>query len=433
MRAELQGKLDPATVLEPQRLEDTLTDAVFSAVRYLPRRVVLASLLARILPGQRFEDRELDDAVITFWPQMMVGLLPGRRIEPDVVVEVGGYLVAFEAKYRSPFGRYEVGGLGKVQQLTVQWHAVSERAAARNAVPVVVAVTPHATEPEEVETSRTELTVSVVGRDVATSPTVSWLPWRAFADVLRAATGLQVHEKAVRDDAVDLMERRGVAKMFTGFDIADYQQVAAARQVAAERLYPVISTFVQELTSELEEEGVAWGWPQKGMWTAGGLGWTRPQEWARDHFAAAYWPTAWPKRRKPQRIALYVLFDFVRPGIEVGYVQQSPGSAEASKSWSPHLADLAGQLNALPSASCSFVADAGDWTAPAAELPVHDVSPAALTQLSGYAHLRLAQRLALEDVQNPTIVRDAVRRVRLAVDACPAFHTMLSASDQIEV
>lgn len=33
MRAELQGKLDPESTLDTARLEDALTDAVFSAVR----------------------------------------------------------------------------------------------------------------------------------------------------------------------------------------------------------------------------------------------------------------------------------------------------------------------------------------------------------------------------------------------------------------
>ncbi|MCI2237065.1 hypothetical protein MO973_40430 [Paenibacillus sp. TRM 82003] len=432
MRAELQGKLDPAATLAAERMEDTLTDAVFSAVRYLPRQRLLGPLLAAALPGVEFSAADVERATITLWPKLPVSLLPGRQVEPDVLIQVAGHLIAIEAKYHAGFGRYQVEGRGTVQQLTVQWCALSERAAAQGLSATVMALTTGTSEPVDVARAREELDELVGAGSAARRPQVRWLPWRVVADLLRGLQNLAVHEQELRDDTVELMERRGVARVFNGFDATDYQQVADAHRVAAERLYPAISTFVQELTTRLEDDGIAWGWPQKGLWTAGGLGWQRPQEWARDHFAAAYWPTAWPRRTiKSDRIALYVLFDFVRPGVEVGYVQEPPTWAAVQRSWSPHHADLADQLNALDGSQFALVVDAGDWTAPATEVPVGEVSAALLGQLSAYNHLRLARRLAVEEVTAPEVVREAVLQVREAVEACPAFTAMLFASGQL--
>ena len=433
VRAELQGKLDPAATLAAERMEDTLTDAVFSAVRYLPRRHLLAPLLAAALPGAQFSAADLERATVTLWPRLPVSLLPGRQVEPDVLVEAGDHLVAFEAKYHSGFGRYEVEGRGTLQQLTVQGCALAERAAARGAGATVVALTTAAAEPADVGRAREELGELRASGGTSGEPQVRWLPWRAVADLLRGLRDLAVHERALRDDTVDLMERRGVATVFSGFDVTDYRQVADAQRVAAERLYPAISTFLQELTARLEDDGIEWGWPQKGLWTAGGLGWQRPQDWARDHVAAAYWPAAWPQRtlRKSERIALYVLFDFVRPGVEVGYVQEPPTWATAQRSWSPHHADLADQLTALDDPSWTLLVDAGDWTGPAVEVPAREVSAALLGGLSAYSHLRLARRFTVEDAGAPDVVRDAVRQVRRAVEACPAFAAMTVASGQL--
>jgi hypothetical protein len=66
MRAELQGKLNHESTVAADRLEDTLTDAVFSALRYLPRRLTLRGVLLRILPRITFSDAELDRAEIVF-------------------------------------------------------------------------------------------------------------------------------------------------------------------------------------------------------------------------------------------------------------------------------------------------------------------------------------------------------------------------------
>lgn len=433
MRAELQGKLDPESTLDTARLEDALTDAVFSAVRYLPRRDVLGPLLRHVLPAGTLTDGDLDAAVVTFWPTMPSVLWPGRGVEPDVVVEAGRHVVVFEAKYHSPFGRYELDGQ-TLHQLSVQWRAASAWAAARGAeTTTVVAVTTDASPPGSLEEARRQL--AVTAPDLPASDrqqAVQWLRWHALATVFRQVNGLRPHEEAVRTDVLAFMDRRGVSRVFSGFDANDVQLVAQAQRVADERLYPTISTFVHELTGCLGDDGIAWGWPVQGVWATNGLGLTRPQDWARDFVAAPYWPKAWPKRAvQSDYIALYVLFDFINPAVEVGYVQSPRSAARAQQAWNPHFPALADQLAKLRD-DYTIAVDTGAWTAPAAQTPVHEANAAWLAGLSGYQHLRLRRRLDITAVSSPDVVREAVLELRSDVETCPALHDMLRDSGQLQ-
>ncbi len=429
--AELHGKVDHESTLPSDRLEDTLTDAVFSAVRYLPRREVLGALVRAVLPGVPLRDAELDAAEIIFWPTMPSALWPGRGIEPDVVVAVGRHVVVFEAKYQSGFGQYKLRGQ-VLHQLAVQYRAARFWAASRRATSLtVVAVTSDPAPPASLAQARQQLAVTTPDLPAdKRSTAIQWLGWHAVAKVLREATGLRPHEDAARQDVLALMDRRGVSRVFEGFDAEDFWLVTAAQRVAARRLYPQISTFVQELTGLLDEDGIAWGWPVKGMWATNGLGWTRPQDWTRDFLAAPYWPNDWPQRTKTDAIALYVLFDFINPAVEVGYVQ-SPANTAAQQKWQPHLAALAGQLGGLGD-DWSVVVDSGDWTAPAAQLPAHEADARWLEGLGGYTHLRLCRRLDFTTVTTTQVVREALAQVKAAVEACPALAAMLHDSGQLQ-
>ena len=64
MKAELAGKLSMASPSAQDRLEDTLTDAVFSALRYLPRQV-LAEWLGSVLPPS--VTKHITDATVENW------------------------------------------------------------------------------------------------------------------------------------------------------------------------------------------------------------------------------------------------------------------------------------------------------------------------------------------------------------------------------
>jgi hypothetical protein len=65
--------------------------------------------------------------------------------------------------------------------------------------------------------------------------------WRQLASIFRAADGLHRHEAVARNDALALMDRRGVSRMSEGSDQEDYRLVSVAQPVAAPRLYPAIS------------------------------------------------------------------------------------------------------------------------------------------------------------------------------------------------
>lgn len=432
MLAELHSKVDPESTLASDRLEDTLTDAVFSAFRYLPRRV-LGELIRLVLPAAEITDEQLEAATITFWPTFPSGLWPGRGIEPDVVVHVGTHVIVFEAKYHSGFGPYELNGQ-PLHQLAVQWRAVSAWAAGQRATSTtVVAVTTDPVTPSSLLLARADLaTVAPELPAEQRQDAVRWVPWHVLAGVIRSADALRSHERAVQNDVLALMRRRGVSRVFDGFDADDYQLIATAQKAAATRLYPTISTFVQELTSQLDAVEIDWGWPYKGMWGTSGMGWTRPQDWVRDFVAAPYWSRRWPDRSKnSDAIALYVLFDFMNPAVEVGYVQSPPNAAAAQQYWQPHYGALATELAAL-SNDYSVAVDNGDWTTPAASAPVHEADAAWLGALGGYGHLRLRRRLDVAAVAATQAVAELVDETRLAVEQCPALHTMLKASQQLQ-
>lgn len=346
MLAELHGKVNWDSTLPGDRLEDTLTDAVFSALRYLPRRTVLGAVLRAVQPQVKLSAADLDNAEIILWPAMASGLWPGRNIEPDVVIVAGRHVVVFEAKYHSGFGQYELDG-HMLHQLAVQWRAASSWAAARRAISVtVVAITADAAPPASLAEARAQLSLTAKEKFAEdSSRAVQWMPWRSFAEFFRTARDLRPHEEAIRCDVLELMEKRGVSRVFEGFNPEDYWLVTAAQRVAARRLYPSISTFVVELTGLLRQDAIDWGWPQKGMWAPGGLSWIKPQDWVRAWLAASFWPRNWPKRRVANdQIAFYVLFDFINPAVEVGYVQSPANASAISSHWQPHYEALALQL-----------------------------------------------------------------------------------------
>jgi hypothetical protein len=427
----LRGKLDSGGRLLPDRMEDTLTDAVFSALRYLPRRVVLPVVLAAVCPNAPFTEAELDDAEILFWPKM---LWAQRRIEPDVVVVVGDHVVVFEAKYRSGFSRYPLGDQD-LNQLAVQWWAASSWAAARRAkIVTVVALTAGAAPPAEVAEAREQLTIAAAGTppdDLAAA--IQWMHWRSFARIFRTAQGLRPHEDAVRHDVLALMDKRGVSCVFEGFEAEDYWLVTSAQRVAIKRVYPAISTLVVELRSLLPADQISWGWPQAGMWAHGGYGCQNPQDWAKT-LVAAFWPNHWSRRtskKSPDHIALYVMFDFFNPAVEVGYVQSPPSTpAAVPPSWRQHFDTLADQLAGIKNSGYTVAADNGDWPKPFAETPATAATAQWLSGLGPFTHLRLHRRLDVADVTT-TLVRETMLEVRDVVDACPALHEALRSTNQL--
>ena len=416
MLAELHGKFSVENSDTIERSEDVLTDAVFSAVRYLPRRV-LGAILAAV--GIRTTSRELEDAQIELWPRMH-WRAAHRQIEPDVRVLVGRQPVIFEAKLHSPFQEYKLttDATGEaLHQLAVQYAVTADWAAGlRLAYPVVVGVTPAAVPRQgTLDAAVASLTHLGVHADASR---FQWLPWNEIADILsNERTDLRVHEKTLVDDLLRFMELRGVRRVFTGFKPEDYWLVSAAQRVAGERVYPQIRDFIEDLANSVKVDGIGWSQPTyRSMWLPLGASSAKPLDWTRSWLGVQLWPDTWPKRtgRAGANVALYVLFDFVDPAVEVGLSIPGPNVATAQSQWATRLPDmLAAAARTLPDAY-AVVRDTGDLARPplpngAVSLPEADSAwaAAAIATMVGTAHLRLRRRLDPLNVE--------VQDVRLAL------------------
>lgn len=295
------------------RLEDTLTDGVFSALRYLPRNV-LARWLRSVLPtpqGQAVTDAAVESAVFEFWPT-----LPGGS-EPDVVITVGSLLVVVEAKYQSGFGQ----NAGR-HQLAVEWDH-SRREAQRRALdgPVVVAITAHLVEPPDIEAVRGQLPpdeLSAAG--LASEDAIVWCPWQAVAKSIDAVdrSTWTVGERAVADDVFDLMTSRGVRYVYEGFKTADWWLLAAAADAATERVYPAVAEFGNELRAHGAKRELIWGGTDSGVVWYESKHPSNTHRWHRHYIQLPMLHTGFGRRLK-NYCALYVLFTFNDPAIRAGW------------------------------------------------------------------------------------------------------------------
>ena len=329
MRAEIAGKLPTHSPLGQDQREDTLTDAVFSALRYLPREVLRAwlgeVLPERCIPG--LTDDALDSATFEFWPT-----LPGG-CEPDVVITVGSLLIVIEAKYRSPFG-----GDGERPQLVVEWKQALLRAKrARLEGPVVIAVTAHATVPKEIADAVEQIEPD---GELTAEESVRWCNWQAIAKAIEEnqsnewAPGLD----AVVEDVFELMTKRKVRYMYEGFKQSDWWLLGAAADVATERVYPTIVEFAQELEEHGAPLGLVWGGGNTGVAWDSSRSRSIVEKWHRDYVELPVTHMDFGKRIKATN-GLFVLFAFKHPAIRVGWWFQPvsgvgmPAQAAAIAEW----------------------------------------------------------------------------------------------------
>jgi hypothetical protein len=428
MLAELRGKLDPDGLGGLERSEDLLTEAVFGAIRYLPRTPVLGGLLEHL--NVQATPAALRNAEISLWPTVPRPSWPARVVEPDVMIRVGSRVIAFENKLYSPFDTYERDPSGsdpQLHQLAVQYHAVSAWAAGeRLEDATVVAITRGPSQPTA-DLEKARFDIRSLGLDAA-DDAVRWTSWRGIAAIFESAKGLERHEAAVVEDVLALMEKRGVRRMFSGFAPEDYWLVTAAQRVAAERLYPSIRTFFEDLGAVLAEDHVGRSQPQyDAMWLGLGTGATRPVDWTRSFVARQFWPEVWPARTKQgANLALYGLFDFVTPAFEAGITIPGAGVAAAQAKWPPHLPAIAAEINAL-SDSYEIAIDLGDIARPARCRPAAEVDldwlKNSLASMVTTAHFRIRQRV------NPLSItvqsaRELVTEVK-EVLSLPAFAALL--------
>jgi hypothetical protein len=433
--AEVHGKLNAESIDPVERSEDLLTDAVFGSLRHLPYDKALGVVLRLVGISPTIE--ELNECDVLLWPQVPLSGWSGKVIEPDVIVVIGKRMVVFEAKLHSPFdtsyrdpAATEPRGL---HQLAVQHHAVARwaRGSGRELAKVVAV------------TASPQIPISDLDQALRDADTLGhpqaifgWLSWHRIGEALDGVTGLRVHERTLVQDLLALMEGRGVRRLFTGFKMEDYWTVAAAQHVAGDRIYPQIRTFVDELTETLGEDDIGWSQPTwRGMWMGGSsTAVSKPKEWTRGFAGAQYWPQQWPTRGKPgMNLALYAIFDFMEPGLELGLSIPGPGVAAAQQAWTPNLNGLAADLNGLR--GLEIVVDTGDVSRPTRVIAPGGVSEELLSGvcsvLTNTAHLRFRRRL---DVSQVTVLqaRDALRDVRDQMHACPSLWKALKTSRHID-
>lgn len=437
MLAELYGKLDPDGSVPADRSEDLLTEAVFGSLRYLPYTVALAEILRSV--GAAVTRLDLMHAQVRLWQAVPMPVWPGKVIEPDVIVIAGTAMVVFEAKLFSPFGSYHhpaQPGAVPYHQLAVQYAATKAWAAGLQLRdPIMVAVTADSVRPSASLNQAEHDMERLTGKRPPGG--VRWLPWHKIAGILAGLDGLRPHEQVQVHDLLQLMDKRGVRKVFTGFQMEDYWLITAAQRVASGRLYPQIRTFFDELTVALAADGIDWSQPSyKAMWLGGAsTAVNKPSDWTRSYAGAPYWPKAWPKRgtaKSAANLALYAIFDFLNPAVEIGLSIPGPGAAAAQQQWAPHLNDLASELSAL--SRYELVLDTGDFARSARSIAAADVTQewlaSACAAMVGAAHLRIRRRL---DVETVTVqqAREAMAEIQDACQAVPALWAALAKTSQV--
>jgi hypothetical protein len=442
--AELHGKLDAEQTDGVDRREDLLTDAVFGAVRYLPPERVLGPLLSAV--GVHVARADLKVANVELWRSVSMPGWPGVWIEPDVLVTAGKTVVVFEAKLHSPFSHYDGPiDVEPFHQLAIQSAAVAAWAAGRRlGPPRVVAVTASPIRPLA---DLSDAARDAARLDLGDAVSFDWIPWQRVAQVLTAArVTLRHNEQTLVDDVLAYMDRKGVMRVFEGFRPEDMWLVSAAQRVAADRVYPQIRSFVEDLTALALDDNIGPSQPLwNAIWVGLGASVSKPVDWTRSWVGAQLWPKQWPKRNKPGAgLALHCMFDFVTPGLDVGFIANGPGVAAAQIKWGPHLKALADELRAASQvggrpgtgAEWKLAFDTGDPSRPLRTIAVGDIDvdwlQGCVNGMLSTAHLRVYRRF---DPLEVTVkeAHEAVLATKELIDACPALWAALRASGQVAV
>jgi len=304
------------------RLEDTLTDGVFSALRYLPR-LVLGHWLRAVLPAPlhaHLTAPALEGARFDFWPK-----LPGGA-EPDVVLRVGSLLLIIEAKYESPFGTF-----AQKHQLAAQWEQGRRLAEVEGLEgPISVAITADLVPPQDLSVARRQVkAASLSAAGVSAEEAVRWCPWQSVAQAVESARddSWRPGEYAIVTDLFELMKRRGVRYVYEGFKNADWWLLAAAADAATERVYPTVSEFARELTQQGASRGLLWGGTDAGVVWYESKHPNRTHQWHRHYIQLPLLHEDFGRRRQ-NYCALYVLFSFNDPAIRAGWWFQPRKPAE---------------------------------------------------------------------------------------------------------
>jgi hypothetical protein len=408
--AELRGKLALDSGTPADRTEDTLTAAVFGALRYLPRSALLA-VLNRAFRGD-FNQEEVNETRFEFWPWL-------GDVEPDLLLTAGKKVIVIEAKFGAPFS----GSDGDIEnhQLTREYRAARRRSQARRQQgPWLLAVTSDWLEPPDLQQVRQYLQAG--GSEAVP---VAWLSWQSIANELDHWKPGSTPERELLSDVLSLMDRRGVRRVFEGFRDEDYWVVSAAQHIAAERVYPAIATFAKQLNEKVNDIGIRWGPNDQGVVQYQSLSLQYPWDWARSYIQLPYWANDWPQRRGFWA-SLYVLFDFVDSSIAIGYLQKVPSVATAKIRWVPKAEEIASSVRSLPSgyqaafSSSNYAANRISMSSAelTAGVVVEQVQRPA-------ANLRLERRLTVRELQDVEQAVTLLSETKRMIDERPGLFAVI--------
>lgn len=417
MKAEVHGKVDPASTLPGDRMEDTLTDAVFSTLTYLPAEV-FAAVLSRVLPAS-VRPTDLTEPLVQFWPSFPSGT------EPDVVVTVAGWMVVFEAKYQSPFSKGEEDA---DHQLVREWADARPVVHAQQLQgPVVVAVTADPAQPADINLARDCLCAlpDFAEADLKPDEAVRWMSWQEIASVIESHhPDLASHEQTLVEDLFDFMERRGVRRMFEPFNPEDYWLITSANRVAEKRVLPAIATFAEELLGHLDGQMV-WGGADQGIWHFRSLARSAASGWPLSYVMLPFWPVGWPTRTATQA-ALFAMFNLREPRLEVGWFQSAKYINTARTHWVPIADDLASSFSEFGDDHLVTLC-AGDYAhRDQFRRAADNDGPWLADNISKLLSLLVVRDIPIEDVVSSNAVADMLLEDKAAIDAHPVIFQSLA-------
>jgi len=203
---------------ELEGLEDLLTSAVFSRLRYMP----LNEGLADFLSFSTFPDKSplfpsnltIESAVFRFWPWWQSGDCQGA--EPDLVIDLRTsdgmqYKLLIEAKFRSgKSSETDFEAPVPVDQLAREWDNLTSQCEAEHCVPLMIYLTADFGSPsDDLAQSAHEYDTK---RNLSKFPfRCAWLSWRHLRPALSHRASEAAKDIISLVDRLDLVFYQGVS------------------------------------------------------------------------------------------------------------------------------------------------------------------------------------------------------------------------------
>ena len=153
-------------------------------------------------------------------------------------------------------------------------------------------------------------------------------------------------EIAMIDDLLQVVDRRGVRRVFDGFQEEDLWQLAAATRVGAERVYPQVETFSHELRAELADGFDFVG--NQGISARRSHAFAQPGLWGTTHLWLSFWPHGITRPKDANNAQQIVQFNFYDVKMIVGIRYIFRRHASTQQKWKSSVQEIAAGIATLP-------------------------------------------------------------------------------------